>query len=122
MLEKQKPRGFRHYTLRTFSPTIRFHLSYGSHAEIKSGDLTGASFSLLDCIRPWEPSVHLTVLIFQCMNHRTTPLIRVLPRETVKMAPVIKRQHVTETPACENGFFYWEVHCDNFHKPEGEKY
>lgn len=44
------------------------------------------------------------------------PIIRVLPRETVKMAPVIKRQHVTETPACENDFFSWEVRCYNFHK------
>lgn len=40
MLEKQKPHGFQHYLLRIFSPTIPFHLSYGSHAEIKSGDLT----------------------------------------------------------------------------------
>lgn len=40
MLEKQKPHGFQHYLLRTFSPTIPFHLSYASHAEIKSGDLT----------------------------------------------------------------------------------
>lgn len=43
-------------------------------------------------------------------------IIRVLPRETVKMAPVIKRQHVTETPACENDLFYWDVHRYNFHK------
>lgn len=38
--QETKASWFQHYILRTFSPTVPFHLSYASHAEIKSRDLT----------------------------------------------------------------------------------